>query len=511
VVAVFLLACSDKNQIVPDEESGVPGTKSPDTAIVAGLVASDALPLSALSASVQASATFADTHVAFLSAVPGTFPGKDSVLVSNRTRSAVPRLTKVAEGGFDPIAISAESDDLLELTVFVAGGTRPEPLLVKVPRRRPPVIVRTNPPRWRVDVALNVQITVVFSEPMDKSTITLRLMLGDQAVSGNVNVAEDGLSAEFTPDNQLEPETTYQLRFGEGLRDLDGDALADNTAVTFSTAPLPEAIAFRLAGTGLYVVDSDGKNLVLLGNGGSPAWMPAGSLLFIREDCTECPGELWIRTRDGNTSLLLGKAADGRGFRDPAPTRDGSRIAMIRNGETSNLWSSFAHPANELIIMTISDRSLYRVPLPDGVIPMRKPSWSPDESRIVFTCKENTQDGWADLCFIDTDGSNFVRYGKPNEDEMDPAWSWKSGLIAFTRLISIGGDTYGSMGVMTDEVGTSLTIFPGVEGPAWSPDGNTLLYCRPPLLATNMTTGVQRQIFSFPGQAFMYQLAWGRK
>jgi hypothetical protein len=424
----------------------------------------------------------------------------------------VPRLARLVDGGFDPIAITAESDDFLELTVFVAGGPRPEPVLVKVPLRRPPVIVRTSPPTGRTDVALNVQIGVVFSEPIDKSTIELKLTRSNQPLNGTVKVAEDGLSAAFTPENPLEPGTTYQLMFGEGIRDLNGDALADNTSVTFTTAQLPEAIAFTLAGGAMFMIDANGANLVSLGNGSSPAWMPGGNLVFVRPDCTECPGELWVRARDGTTTLLLGEAGDRRGFRDPAPTRDGSRIAMVRYGAPSIPFTSWwTHPASELIILTVSDRSVYRVPLPDGVIPIRKPSWSPNQSRIVFTCNEKTDPDNSDLCFINTDGSGFVRFGQPNEMEIDPAWNAMTGVIAYTRLKEVGGDTHGFMDVMTGEDGAGLVIYPDVEGPAWSPDGRTLLYCRPPLLARDMTTGVEREVYSFPGQFFMYQLAWGRK
>src|SRR6185503_16161156 len=156
--------------------------------------------------------------------------------------------------------------------------------------------------------------------------------------------------------------TTYQLMFGEGIRDLNGDALADNTPVTFTTAQLPEAIAFTLAGGPMFMIDANGENLVSLGIGSSPAWLPGGNLVFVRPDCTECPGELWARARDGTTTLLLGEGDDRRGFRDPAPTRNGSRIAMVWYGAPSIPWTSWAHPSSELIILTVSDRSVYRVP-----------------------------------------------------------------------------------------------------------------------------------------------------
>jgi hypothetical protein len=69
--------------------------------------------------------TFNRQRVAFISAASGTFPGKDSVLVSNRTEIAVPRLGGLVDGGFDPRAITAESDDLLELTDLCSRRSPP--------------------------------------------------------------------------------------------------------------------------------------------------------------------------------------------------------------------------------------------------------------------------------------------------------------------------------------------------------------------------------------------------
>jgi len=163
------------------------------------------------------------------------------------------------------------------------------------------------------------------------------------------------------------------------------------------------------------------------------------------------------------------------------------------------------------VIVTVTDFSLSTVPLPDGIVPVGSPSWSPDQSRLVFSCahKQDSQLVDVDLCFVNTDGSGFVTYGREDEWEWHPAWNPKTGVIGFTRSIDIGGDTWSYLNTMADEDGRGLQDHGYGEGAAWSPDGKTLLFCRPPLMAES--DGAQRVLYSSPHMAFLYELTWGRK
>jgi len=523
-----VLACSDKHPTDADEDTKSPDISQRDTAAIAGLIASNALPSARLySAGVQGSNNAVAGEVAFVSAEPGTFPAKDSVFISNIARTAVVSSAKLVDGGFDPIPISAESGDLLELTVVVANGVRPEPLYVKVPPRRPPGVVRTVPRSGRIDVALNVHIEVVFSEPIDKSTVTtssLILSENGKTVAGTVSVSEDGLSAELTPDNELEAGGSYDLNITGAIRDLSGYALTREPPITFVTAQEAGHIAFAFAGGAMYMMKADGTDWVQLGYGWAPAWMPDGSLLYVWQDCpqctvpwqdcAECTRIPWIRTSNGNVRPFLPEAvSDGWSFNGASPTVDGSRVAFIRTkGSCRNHdgWCPIEN-SHELVIVTVRDFSLSKIPLPEGIVPLDKPSWSPDQSRVVFSCadKVDVQLLNVDLCFVNADGSGFVRFGRDGQWEWQPAWNPKTGVIAFTRSIDIGGDTWSYLASMVSEDGKDLHEYGYGEGAAWSPEGTTLLFCRPPLMA--VSGGAQRVLYSSPQMAFLYELAWGRK
>lgn len=277
-----------------------------------------------------------------------------------------------------------------------------------------------------------------------------------------------------------------------------------------SPPPSPSlgVIAFTIAGGGIHTMNVDGTNWVRLGDGFAPAWMPDGSLLYLSQACPQCPLLPWIRTSDGNThSFLPDAVSSGWNFYGPSPTVDGSRVAFIRGTKPN----AYAMPdSHELVIVTVGEFSLTKVPLPDAIVPLDRPSWSPDQSRIVFSCAtkdENLVN--VDLCFVNTDGSGFVRFGRDDEWEWQPAWNPKTGVIAFTRSRDIGGDTWSWLNTIGREDGRELNDYGYGEGAAWSPDGSTLLFCRGALIA--VSDNVQRIVYPNPRGPFLYELAWGGK
>lgn len=198
-ITVGTLACSDKHPAAPDDAI-------PD--LPTGIFVSNA------------------SALAYVAAVPGRFPGAASAAVRNETRGGATQPVQLADGGFDPVGIEAAAGDELSLTVLMpSGGTTP--LALKVPPRRLPGVVRTDPVTGRTGVALNAQMTAVFTEPVDgssvtSSSITLRVEDGN-AVTGSVHVSANGLTASFSPDNPLQPGTTYEFVIQPGIRDRDGN------------------------------------------------------------------------------------------------------------------------------------------------------------------------------------------------------------------------------------------------------------------------------------------------
>jgi len=228
-----------------EQASGPAGPAQPQGPSLAVLV-SDPLPAgspSGLGSSAQFG-NLASDSVVYVSMVPGTVSGGVSVTIRNlATRDTL--TAPLVDGGFDPVTVPAGVGDTLEVTVRDGTGVVGRVLIVVVVRR-PPIVVRVDPPRKKTDVPLNVVIIVVFSEPIDPATLdpaTVRLLLGASPVGGAVALRPGSeLVAEFTPASPLEPETTYQVVVTRGVRDRAGDSLEAQVEVQFTTGVAPPPI-----------------------------------------------------------------------------------------------------------------------------------------------------------------------------------------------------------------------------------------------------------------------------
>jgi hypothetical protein len=174
--------------------------------------------------------------IAYISACPGTFSDADGVTITNLANGES-KTVPIVDGGFDPVTLEAEPDDELEIIVHHSDGTTNR-YLTRVPPRKRPRVVRTVPPKDATDVVLSTSALVVFSEPVDSSSVTaenVRLLLDGEPVAGTLALSEDGLRVEFTPAEPLQPSTTYILQVTSGVLDLDGDPLVEQPITTFTT------------------------------------------------------------------------------------------------------------------------------------------------------------------------------------------------------------------------------------------------------------------------------------
>ena len=178
----------------------------------------------------------AAAHVVYISASPGTLPGAETITITDATNGETKAVTPL-DGGFDPVPLEAEPGDELEILVHYAGGGTTR-YVFSVPARRRPRIVRTAPPKDATAVALSVKVNLIFTEPVDRSTVTpetVRLQLNDEPVAGTLSLSDDGLRAEFTPGGLLQKESTYSLVITTGVLDLDGEPLEEEVRATFTT------------------------------------------------------------------------------------------------------------------------------------------------------------------------------------------------------------------------------------------------------------------------------------
>lgn len=207
------------------------------------LVVSEPVPLAQSGPQAVSGAIAADS-VAWVSLPPGTVPDGEWVSVNHRGTGAG-RTAFLINGGIDPIAIPAAVGDTLDI-VIQRVSLPPLQFFIVVPPWIPPIIVRTDPPKRKIDVPLTFAPYVVFSEPMDERTITtasVQLLRGGQAVAGSVTLAADGIRAYFEPDDRLRDTTEYVLRVTTDVADRAGDQLEAALEIEFTTELGPPPVA----------------------------------------------------------------------------------------------------------------------------------------------------------------------------------------------------------------------------------------------------------------------------
>lgn len=205
-----------------------------------GLIVSD--PVSAVSpatAVAPASALAgAGEDVAYVSLPPGTVPSGSTAII-RRVGDAGSIFAAVSNGGVDPVPVPAQTSDSIAVLVKDAGGATIAVLGLAVAARRPPIIVRTDPPRRRTDVPLNAAIVIVFSEPVAEGTLSassVRLFRGLFPVAGTVRLLPGtGAAAAFIPAAPLARNADYRLVVTRSVADLEGDALEAGVTVEFRT------------------------------------------------------------------------------------------------------------------------------------------------------------------------------------------------------------------------------------------------------------------------------------
>jgi len=235
-VAAWLDACSDSPG--PCFDCLPPPTT--------GLIVSNRVPQTSASASAGVAAAptspNAGEDFVYVSLTPGTVPA-GAVAIIERLGDVGSTITTLLDGGFEPVPVGAQPGDSIDVLVRDAAGTRRFQSRKAVAASRPPVVVRSDPPRGKTDVAINAAIVVVFSEPVAGASTTpssIRLLTGSNAVSGAVRFLDPSLdgshvSVQFVPDTPLAPHTQYQLVVTQQVRDLSGDPLAAPDTVAFTT------------------------------------------------------------------------------------------------------------------------------------------------------------------------------------------------------------------------------------------------------------------------------------
>ena len=237
IVSAAACGTEEPGALGPEPEVVAPGPDEPVSAIVSDPTqASDATTAGGL-AMVPAAAS--GSEVVYVSLPPGSFTEGSEVAVTNLDLGSRDVIALV-DGGFDPEAVGASAGATLAFEAFVGTRSIAEWREI-VPRERPPIVVRTYPPPGKRDVPVSLSIVVVFSEPIDSTTLdsaTVQLFRDGEVVPGRVEVTGDWI-AEFTPSVPLAPGATYELRVTREVRDRDGESLESELTTTFTTVDIP--------------------------------------------------------------------------------------------------------------------------------------------------------------------------------------------------------------------------------------------------------------------------------
>ncbi len=317
------------------------------------------------------------------------------------------------------------------------GGAQALEFIKEVPDAKRPTVVRTDPKSGRRDVPLNIQLRVIFSEPVNPATVTNSTLVIEQQrsqIDGDITVSPDGLLATFLPRAELLPETEYTISVGSGILDIDGSPLDGPVTASFTTAQA----------------------------GASPG-TASDVFAFTGSQCSafSCPEafDLYLINTDG--TFLRGVARDGPAHRDEGPvwSPTGERLAFWRSGEIHVVNADGVNPVQ------VSTTGIH-----DGYL-----AWSPDGRKIGFEALDTLDVSWH-IYVVDAVGTNLVRLTPPGANEGFPGWSADGQRIYFLQdPQSVVQQVYVMNADGTNRVHIGTLPDGAYVGP-WSPDGSKLAY-----------------------------------
>lgn len=156
------------------------------------------------------------------------------------------------------VAITANTKSILNLTV----------------RLIPPTVVAITPTNGATNVQPAVPVSVTFSKPMDKTTITNTTLVvrdaANNAVPGVLTYNVDNTTVTFYPSDAFKQETSYNVTVSSTVKDVQGYSLGQDVVSNFTvrktTAP-PMPAAGSISGT---FPGADGYITVIATQGSAP-------------------------------------------------------------------------------------------------------------------------------------------------------------------------------------------------------------------------------------------------
>jgi Tol biopolymer transport system component len=288
-------------------------------------------------------------------------------------------------------------------------------------------------------------------------TTSLAVMLGFGACSGQAErrPSEDRPSpATSEPRASVVPEASAPS--SEGGISLSGRIVFDNHE-------------------DVWIIDADGTDLTQLtdlpGPDFDPSWSPDGTRVAFRSERSGDP-EIWMMNADGSDQRRLAAGLS------PAWSPDGSKIAYSSPG-TIQCPPGDSLDCTGLSIMNADGSGQHRVP---NTVGGEYPTWSPEGKRIAFN---SNMTGDHVMYIVDPDGSNLVDLSAVGEGwQVD--WSPDGSSIIFASGRDQTTDGYDDIYVMRPD-GSDIRRLTNLKAytPAWSPDGEHIVFSAPGLYVMN--------------------------
>jgi len=150
----------------------------------------------------------------------------------------------------------------------------------------------------------------------------------------------------------------------------------------------------------------------------------------------------------------------------PVPGAGAQPIAFVRQGSSGADIFLVNEDGSNVVNLTNTQGDDFR------------PAWSPDGSRLAYTCLRQPDGSLGSpqrLCVRNADGTGFAVLSKTLAEDVHPAWSRDGSQIAFATF-SPGSQSILSI-MNADGTGRfPIQTFSGAANPDWSPDGWTLVF-----------------------------------